>query len=145
MSPSTAVRALAEVFPEDGIVVLESPSATLALRNQLRLSAPGSYYFSSGGGLGFGDAGRDRRAAGAAEPPGGVRDRRGLGPVCDPEPVDAAAYDVPVTFLVLRNDEYAILKWFGMLEDIDGAPGLDLPALDCAARGERLWRELAPA
>ncbi len=35
----------------------------------------------------------------------------------------AAAYDVPVTFLVLRNDEYAILKWFGMLEDIVGAPG----------------------
>ena len=25
MSPSTAVRALAEVFPQDGIVVLESP------------------------------------------------------------------------------------------------------------------------
>ncbi len=45
----------------------------------------------------------------------------------------AAAYDVPVTFLVLRNDEYAILKWFGMLEDIVDAPGLDLPALDCAA------------
>ena len=40
ISPSTAVRALAEVFPQDGIVVLESPSATLALRNQLRLSAP---------------------------------------------------------------------------------------------------------
>ncbi len=54
MSPSTAVRALAEAFPLDGIVVLESPSATLALRNQLRLSRPGSYYFSSGGGLGFG-------------------------------------------------------------------------------------------
>jgi benzoylformate decarboxylase len=45
----------------------------------------------------------------------------------------AAAYDVPVTFLVLRNDEYAILKWFGMLEDIVSAPGLDLPSLDCAA------------
>ncbi len=40
---------------------------------------------------------------------------------------------VPVTFLVLRNDEYAILKWFGMLEEISGAPGLDLPALDCVA------------
>ena len=53
MSPSTAVRTLAEVFPDDGIVVLESPSATPALRNQLRLSRPGSYYFSAGGGLGF--------------------------------------------------------------------------------------------
>ncbi|HEY7951945.1 MAG TPA: thiamine pyrophosphate-dependent enzyme, partial [Solirubrobacteraceae bacterium] len=32
-----------------------------------------------------------------------------------------------------RNDEYAILKWFGMLEEIANAPGLDLPALDCVA------------
>src|SRR3954454_6388081 len=54
MSPSTAVRALASVFPEDGIVVLEAPSATPALRNQLRLGRPGSYYFGAGGGLGFG-------------------------------------------------------------------------------------------
>ena len=45
---------LAEVFPDDGIVVLESPSSTLALRNQLRISQPGSYFFGAGGGLGFG-------------------------------------------------------------------------------------------
>jgi benzoylformate decarboxylase len=45
----------------------------------------------------------------------------------------AATYRVPVTILVLRNDEYAILKWFGMLEQVSGAPGLDLPALDTVA------------
>ena len=45
----------------------------------------------------------------------------------------AAAYRVPVTFLVLRNEEYAILKWFASLESVTGAPGLDLPALDVAA------------
>ncbi|MHB8492558.1 MAG: thiamine pyrophosphate-dependent enzyme, partial [Solirubrobacteraceae bacterium] len=45
----------------------------------------------------------------------------------------AVAYHVPVTFLVLRNDEYAILKWFAMLGEIEDAPGLDLPALDCVA------------
>ena len=45
----------------------------------------------------------------------------------------AAAYDVPVTFLVLRNSEYAILKWFSLAEGVEGAPGLDLPALDVAA------------
>src|SRR4051812_20472034 len=54
MSPSTAASVLAELWPEDGILVLESPSATLAMRNQLRLSKPGSYYFGAGGGLGFG-------------------------------------------------------------------------------------------
>ena len=46
--------ALADVFPEDGIIVLESPSSTLALRNRLRISRPGSYFFGAGGGLGFG-------------------------------------------------------------------------------------------
>jgi len=45
----------------------------------------------------------------------------------------AAAYGLPVTFLVLNNSEYSILKWFAGLESVEGAPGLDLPALDCAA------------
>ncbi|MGB6426131.1 MAG: thiamine pyrophosphate-dependent enzyme, partial [Solirubrobacterales bacterium] len=45
----------------------------------------------------------------------------------------AAAYDVPVKFCVLRNSEYAILKWFSLAEGVEGAPGLDLPALDVAA------------
>jgi benzoylformate decarboxylase len=45
----------------------------------------------------------------------------------------AAAYKVPVTFLVLRNEEYMILKWFAALEQVEGAPGLQLPGLDVAA------------
>jgi len=45
----------------------------------------------------------------------------------------AVAYRLPVTFLVLRNHEYAILKWFSALEQVSGAPGLDLPGLDVAA------------
>jgi benzoylformate decarboxylase len=133
MSPSTAVRALAEAFPEDGIVVLESPSATLALRNQLRLKKPGSYYFSSGGGLGFGmPAAIGVQLAEQGRPVVCVIGE-GSAQYSIQSLWTASAYDVPVTFLVLRNDEYAILKWFGMLEEIVGAPGLDLPALDCAA------------
>ena len=34
---------------------------------------------------------------------------------------------------MLRNEEYAILKWFAELERSTGAPGLDLPELDVAA------------
>jgi benzoylformate decarboxylase len=133
LSPSTAVRALAEAFPQDGIVVLESPSATLALRNQLRLSAPGSYYFSSGGGLGFGMPAAIGVQLAQPNRPVVCVIGEGSAQYAIQALWTAAAYEVPVTFLVLRNDEYAILKWFGMLEDIVGAPGLDLPALDCAA------------
>ena len=48
----------------------------------------------------------------------------------------AAAYRVPVTFLLLRNAEYSILKWFAEVEEVRGAPGLDLPDLDVAAVAE---------
>ena len=54
LNASTVHTALGRGLPRGRIVVLESPSSTLALRNQLRLSRPGSYYFSAGGGLGFG-------------------------------------------------------------------------------------------
>jgi benzoylformate decarboxylase len=133
LDSSTVHSALAEVFPENGIVVLESPSSTLALRNQLRLSRPGSYYFSAGGGLGFGLA----ASVGVqlAEPGRPVVCVIGEGSVQYAVTAfwTAAAYEVPVTFLVLRNAEYAILKWFAEIESVQGAPGLDLPKLDVAA------------
>jgi benzoylformate decarboxylase len=132
LSPTSVHAALADEFPDGGIVVLESPSSTLALRNQLRLSAPGSYYFAAGGGLGFGLP----AALGVqlAEP--GRQVVCVLGEGSAQYSVQglwtAAAYQIPVKFLVLRNDEYAILKWFAGLESVTGAPALDLPALDCA-------------
>ena len=45
----------------------------------------------------------------------------------------AVAYDVPVTFLVLRNDEYAILKWFADIEGSRARRGSTCPGLDTAA------------
>ncbi len=133
MSPSTAVRTLAEVFPEDGIVVLESPSATPALRNQLRLGRPGSYYFSAGGGLGFGMPASIGVQLACPDRPVVCVIGEGSAQYAVQSFWTAAAYKVPVTFLVLRNEEYAILKFFTLLEEIPGAPGLDLPALETAA------------
>ncbi len=124
---------LAELFPQDGIVVLESPSSTAALRNKLRLSQPGSYYFSASGGLGFGLS----AAVGVqlAQPQRQVVCVLGEGSAQYAITAfwTAAAYDVPVKFLVLRNHEYSILKWFASLENVTDAPALDLPDLDVAA------------
>jgi benzoylformate decarboxylase len=123
---------LGQTLPDDGIVVLESPSSTMALRNQLRLSRPGSYFFGAGGGLGFGLA----ASVGVqlAQPDRPVVCVMGEGSVQYAVTAfwSAAAYKVPVTFLVLRNAEYAILKWFADTEQVTGAPGLDLPALNTA-------------
>jgi benzoylformate decarboxylase len=132
LSPSTVHAALGDLLPDDGIIVLESPSSTMALRNQLRLSRPGSYYFGAGGGLGFGLA----ASVGVqlAEPSRPVVCVMGEGSVQYAVTAfwSAVAYKVPVTFLILRNEEYSILKWFADTEDVTGAPGLDLPALDTA-------------
>ncbi len=136
LNPSTVHTALAEAFPEDGIVVLESPTSTLALRNQMRLSRPGSYYFAAGGGLGFGLA----ASVGVqlAQPDRPVVCVIGEGSVQYAVSAfwSAVAYKTPVTFLVVRNEEYGILKWFAEVEDVQGAPGLDLPKLDVAAVAE---------
>jgi benzoylformate decarboxylase len=136
INPAAAFEALADVFPDDGIVVLESPSSTLALRNRLRLSKPGSYFFGAGGGLGFGLA----ASVGVqlAQPDRPVVCVVGEGSVQYAVTAfwTAAAYEVPVTFLVMRNEEYGILKWFAGLESVEGAPGLDLPALETAKIAE---------
>jgi len=136
ISGTEAMAALGAAFPDDGIVVLEAPSSTLALRNQLRISRPGSYYFGAGGGLGFGLSAAV--GVGLAEPERPVVCVLGEGSAqyAITGFWTAAAYDVPVTFLILRNSEYAILKWFSLAEGVEGAPGLDLPALDVASVAE---------
>src|SRR5262249_53788094 len=128
-APTQVHHTLAGVFPDDGIVVLESPSSTLALRNQLRLSKPGSYYFGAGGGLGFGLAAAIGVQLAQPDRPVVCVLGEGSAQYAITGFWSAAAYDVPGTFLVLRNEEDSILKWFADVEEVSGAPGLDLPAL----------------
>src|SRR5262249_15177597 len=132
MTATMVHHTLGGVFPDDGIVVLESPSSTLALRNQLRISKPGSYYFGAGGGLGFGLAAAIGVQLAQPDRPVVCVLGEGSAQYAITGFWTAAAYDVPVTFLVLRNEEYSILKWFANIEEVQGAPGLDLPALDVA-------------
>ncbi|MDQ2631811.1 MAG: benzoylformate decarboxylase, partial [Actinomycetota bacterium] len=133
LNASTVHSALAEVMPDDAIVVLESPSSTLALRNQLRISRPGSYYFSAGGGLGFGLAASVGVQLAQPDRPVVCVLGEGSAQYAITAFWSAVAYQAPVTFLVLQNEEYAILKWFAEVEQVKEAPGLDLPALDTAA------------
>ncbi len=133
LTGSEAMAALADAWRDDAIAVVETPSSTLALRNRLRISRPASYYFCASGGLGFGIA----AAVGVqlAEPERPVVCVLGEGSAQYGITAlwSALAHRAPVTFLVLRNDEYMILKAFAMLEQVAGAPGLDLPGLDVAA------------
>jgi benzoylformate decarboxylase len=49
----------------------------------------------------------------------------------------AAQHRLPVVYVVMRNEEYSILKSFAVLEETPGVPGLDLPGLGVSdlARG----------
>jgi benzoylformate decarboxylase len=133
LTGSAAMAALADAWPQDGIAVVEAPSSILALRNRLRLSQPGSYFFSASGGLGFGISAAVGVALASADRPVVCVLGEGSAQYGITALWTAVAYRVPVTFLVLRNDEYSILKWFAGLEQVTGAPGLDLPGLDVAA------------
>jgi benzoylformate decarboxylase len=133
MSGSEAMAGLADVWPQDAIAVVEAPSSMAALRNRLRLCRPGSYYQSAGNGLGFAIS----AAVGVqlAQPGRPVICILGEGAAQYGITAlwSAVTYDVPVTFLVLRNEEYMILKWFAAFERIAGIPGLELPGVDVAA------------
>jgi benzoylformate decarboxylase len=130
------MAALADVWPEDGIAVVETPSSTVALRNRLRLARPGSYYFSASGGLGFGIAASVGVQLAQPQRPVVCVLGEGSAQYGITALWTAAAYRVPVTFLVLRNEEYMILKWFAEFEQAKGLPGLDLPGLDVASVAE---------
>lgn len=45
----------------------------------------------------------------------------------------AAQHRLPLVYVVMRNEEYSILKSFAVLEETPGVPGLDLPGLDIAS------------
>ncbi len=133
MSGAAAMAALAEVWPDGGIAVAEIPSSASALRNRLRLSQPGSYYQSASGGLGFGICAGVGVQLAELERPVVCVVGEGSAQYGITVLWTAVAYKVPVTFLVLRNTEYMILKWFAEFEQVTGAPGLELPGLDTAA------------
>jgi benzoylformate decarboxylase len=130
LSPAAVFSVLADALPPEAVVVNESPSNVLTFQQYFPVRRPGGYYFSSGGGLGFGLA----AAVGVqlAEP------RRPVVAVVGDGSAQyaitalwtAATYGVPLTVVVLKNREYGILKWFANLEQVKGAPGLDLPGLD---------------
>ena len=106
------------------------------------LAAGVSYYFGASGGLGFGIS----AAVGVqlAQPSRPVVCVLGEGSAQYGITAlwTAVAYKVPVTFLVLRNEEYMILKWFAGVRAGDGRPGAR-PAGARRRRGRARVRDAA--
>ncbi|MDG4831306.1 benzoylformate decarboxylase [Solwaraspora sp. WMMD1047] len=136
-SPDAFFAVLASAWPADAILVQEAPSSLSALRRQLRVNRPGSYFASASGGLGYGlpaavgialaerDSGRNRPVVAVIGDGSFQYSVQALW--------TAAQLSLPVVFLVLVNQQYAILKAFARLKRTPGVPGLDLPGLDIPA------------
>ncbi|MFB6810451.1 benzoylformate decarboxylase [Streptomyces sp. NPDC056387] len=136
MPPLAALTAIAQGAPQNTLWVNESPSNVPQFHEATRISTPGSYLFSAGGGLGFGAAAAVGAQLGAPDRPVVCVIGDGSIHYAVQALWTAAAYRVPVTFVVLSNAKYAILQWFAQLEHAQGAPGLDIPGLDITAVAE---------
>ncbi|MFJ3908625.1 benzoylformate decarboxylase [Streptomyces vinaceus] len=133
LTPLAALAAIAHGAPEDTLWVNESPSNVPQFHEATRISSPDSYLFSAGGGLGFGAAAAVGAQLGAPGRPVVCVIGDGSIHYAVQALWTAAAYKVPVTFVVLSNAKYAILHWFAQLEHAQGSPGLDIPGLDITA------------
>jgi benzoylformate decarboxylase len=137
LSPDALYAALASVWPDDGVLVEESPSNVEALRRRLKIRRPASFFTTGSGGLGYAlpaavgvamgerDTGRRRPVVGVIGDGSFQYSVQAL--------YSAAQHRLPVVYVVPVNHEYAILKAFAEFEKAPGVPGLDLPGMDIPA------------
>lgn len=126
--------AIAEVRPEKAILVNESPSNLEAFHKWLPVSTPDTYFTMASGGLGFGLP----AAVGIAFAEKETGSNRPVITVIGdgsyqfaPQAIyTAVERELPLTVVVPRNDEYAILKAFANLQGNPGVPALDIPGID---------------
>ena len=141
--PSAAelFAALQRVRPAHAVLVEESPSNLADLHQEWPITEPDTFYTLSSGGLGW-DLPASVGIALAERDSG--RNRPVIAIIGDgsfqysvQSIWTAAQLRLPILIVVLRNEEYAILKAFAELERAPGVPGLDLPDLDIVsiARG----------
>jgi benzoylformate decarboxylase len=124
---------LGRVLPEDAVVVNESLSSEGELRRHVRMRHPDSFYggASSDGGLGFGMPGAVGIQLAVPERPVVSVVGEGSAMYTVQALWTAARLAAPITYVIVNNSQYAILKAFAASSGItDSVPGLDLPRLD---------------
>ncbi|WP_027940832.1 benzoylformate decarboxylase [Amycolatopsis taiwanensis] len=143
LPPEAVFDTIGANLPQNALVVYEATSHTAEFWARTPLHSANSLYFPAAGGLGFGLP----AAAGMAL---AHPDRRVFAILGDGSTQygvqglwTAAQHELPITFIVLRNDEYGGLRSFIGPLGVRGVPGLDLPGLDVVtvARGYGLPAE----
>jgi benzoylformate decarboxylase len=119
---------LAEAIPDTAVVFHEAPISERYSR--INVSLPKSHFKAGNGGLGFAMAGAVGAAIAQTQRPVVAIVGDGSAHYCIQALWTAAHYQAAVTFIVLNNEEYAILKSFGMFLHEEGLPGLEVPGVD---------------
>jgi benzoylformate decarboxylase len=134
LTAAQVFNALNEIRPANTILVEESPSNLGDLHAAWRITEPDTFYTFASGGLGWNlpasvgialaerDSGRNRPVIMIV---GDGSFQYSVQSIWT-----ATQLRLPILIVVLRNEEYAILKSFAALEDAPGVPGLDLPGFD---------------
>src|SRR5580700_2174434 len=134
LTAAQVFRALNEVRPAKTILIEESPSNLPDLHAEWPITEPDTFYTFSSGILGWNlpasvgialaerDSGRNR--------PVMVVIGDGSFQYSVQSLWTGAQLHLPILIIVLRNDEYSILKSFAELENTPGVPGLDIPGFD---------------
>jgi benzoylformate decarboxylase len=139
-SPMTAVTAwttISQLRPKNALLVQESPSNGSDLVQAWPAEQPESYFTFASGGLGW----NGPAAVGIALAQKHNKTSRptilaiGDGSIhySVQSIYTAVQHKVKLVYLVPRNEEYAILKEFAVLEETPNVPALDLPGLDAVA------------
>ncbi|GII25983.1 benzoylformate decarboxylase [Planosporangium mesophilum] len=137
LSPDALFDTLAREWPDDGVLVEESPSNVKALKRRLRIHRPASFFTASSAGLGYALP----AAVGIALGERHTGRRRPVIAVIGEGSLQysiqalwtAARHRLPVVVVVPVNEEYAILKAYAEFEHTPDVPALDLPGLDLPA------------
>jgi benzoylformate decarboxylase len=133
LTPPEVYAVLSRVRPPDSVIVNESTSTMAQQIEWLPTVRTGSFFATASGGIGWGMP----AAVGVAL---GDRDRGVSRPVIGLIGDGSSQYSVqalwtavqhklPIVYVVMRNNEYCILKSFALLEETPGVPGMDLPGL----------------
>ncbi|MGA2013022.1 MAG: benzoylformate decarboxylase [Solirubrobacteraceae bacterium] len=134
LSAAQVFTALNEVRPAHAVLVEESPSNLSDLHKAWPITEPDTFYTFASGALGWDlpasvgialaerDTGRNRPVITII---GDGSFQYSLQSIWT-----AAQLHLPMLIVILRNDEYAILKSFAVVEDTPGVPGFDIRGLD---------------
>lgn len=119
---------LARAIPSNAIVFHEAPTSERYA--QFDIKEPKSHFVTASGGLGFAMPAAVGASIAQTVRPVVAIVGDGSAQYSIQSMWTAVNYQAPVTFIVLNNGEYAILKSFGMLLHEEGLPGLDVPGID---------------